>query len=427
MDRQRFWLGGALALLLIGGPGCELLGPARANGGGQPAPATPTVAAPTAPPAASPPTAQPVAAQRPGATPTSAAPARTAPGNAGPTSAAPGSASASAVGARAGGLSVRQVVDRVKPAVVQIVTDQGAAGRDILGNPRGTRTGIGSGIIYDQQGHILTNHHVVAGARDMAVALPDGRTFDARVLGTDPETDLAVIQIQGDNLPAASLGDSDKLGVGDAVVAIGNALGLPGGPTVTAGVVSALGRSIQEPTGDQGEPGAVLYDAIQTDAAINPGNSGGPLVDMSGQVIGINTMIAGMAEPGVPAQGIGFAIAISSAKPVADQLATTGRAVHPYIGIAFQWAGGASARQLRSTGTQGVLVQRVAPNSPAAKAGLQQGDIITAVDGQKLTEEAALPKYVQKHKSGDTIQLTVVRNGQERTVPVTLADRPANT
>jgi serine protease Do len=327
----------------------------------------------------------------------------------------------------AGGLTVRQVVERVKPAVVQIVTDQGAAGTDMLGNPRGNRgrrTGVGSGVIYDQQGHVLTNHHVVAGARDMAVALPDGRTFDARTVGTDPDTDLAVLQIQGDNLPTAALGNSDQLGVGDQVVAIGNALGLPGGPTVTTGVVSALGRSIQEPAGDQGEPGAVLYDVIQTDAAINPGNSGGPLVDMNGHVIGINTMIAGLAEPGVPAQGIGFAIAISSARPVADQLATTGRAVHPYIGVAFQWAGGATARQLRSAGKQGVLVQRVSSNSPAAKAGLQEGDVITAVDGQRLTEEASLPKFIRKRRSGDTIQLTVVRDDQERAVAVTLADRP---
>jgi S1-C subfamily serine protease len=313
--------------------------------------------------------------------------------------------------------------------VVQIVTDQGTAGTDLFGNPRGgrgTRTGIGSGVIYDQQGHILTNNHVVAGGRNMTVALPDGRTFDARTIGTDPDTDLAVIQIQGDNLPVATLGDSDQLGVGDSLVAIGHALGLPGGPTVTAGVVSALGRSIQEPSGDQAEPGAVLYDVIQTDAAINPGNSGGPLVDMNAQVIGINTMIAGSAEPGVRAQGIGFAIAINSAKPVADQLAFTGRAVHPYIGISFQWAGAASARQLRSGNQQGVLVQRVTSGSPAAKAGLQQNDVITQVDGQPLKEEATLPKYVQKHKAGDTIQLTVERNNQQRTVQITLAERPSS-
>jgi S1-C subfamily serine protease len=410
MDRKRFWLGGLVALSLLVAPGCDLFESARENVAPHAAPATSPPGDAAARQPAAQPTAPPVAAQPPAAPrPASGQPAAAAP--AGP-----------------GGLTVRQVVDQVKPAVVQIVTDQGAAGTDLFGNPRGgpgTRTGIGSGVIYDQQGHILTNYHVVAGARDMAVALPDGRTFDARVIGTDPDTDLAVIQIQGDNLPAATLGNSDQLAVGDQVVAIGNALGLPGGPTVTTGVVSALGRSIQEPAGDQGEPGAVLYDVIQTDAAINPGNSGGPLVDMNGQVIGINTMIAGLAEPGVPAQGIGFAIAINSARPVADQLASTGRAVHPYIGIAFQWAGGASVRQLRSAGKQGVLVQRVAPNSPAAKAGLQQGDVITAVDGQPLKEEAALPKYIQKRKAGDTIQLTVVRDDQERTVAVTLANRPA--
>jgi S1-C subfamily serine protease len=411
MDSRPFRLAGLLALALLVAPGCELLeagrDPAPRSGPAASAPGAPsdTAAKPPAAPAATAAPAQPAAVQRPA-----------------------GGTAASAAPQGSTGLSVRQVVDRVKPAVVQIVTDQGASGTDILGNPRGNRgrrTGIGSGVIYDPQGHVLTNYHVVAGAKDMAVALPDGRTFDARIVGTDPDTDLAVIQIQGDNLPTATLGDSDQLAVGDQVVAIGNALGLPGGPTVTTGVVSALGRSIQEPAGDQGEPGAVLYDVIQTDAAINPGNSGGPLVDMNGHVIGINTMIAGLAEPGVPAQGIGFAIAVNSARPVADQLASTGRAVHPYIGIAFQWAGGATTRQLRSAGKPGALVQRVASGSPAAKAGLQEGDVITAVDGQALTEEAALPKYIQKRRAGDTIQLTVVRNDQERTVAVTLADRPA--
>jgi S1-C subfamily serine protease len=254
--------------------------------------------------------------------------------------------------------------------------------------------------------------------------LPDGRTFDARPVGTDPDTDLAVLQIPSGNLPVAPLGDSDRLAVGDGVVAIGNALGLPGGPTVTTGVVSALGRTVQEPASETDEPGPVLYDVIQTDAAINPGNSGGPLVNLAGEVVGINTLIAGTTDSGIRAQGIGFAIAINTAKPIAEQLVTLGRAVHPYLGIVFQWVGGASARQLRSDGQQGVLIERVQPGSPAAQAGLQRGDIITQVDGQLLRDEATLPKEIQKHRPGDTLELTVVRGDTERTVRVTLAERP---
>jgi S1-C subfamily serine protease len=270
-----------------------------------------------------------------------------------------------------------------------------------------------------------------------------------------------VIQIQGDNLPVAQLGHSSQLGVGDSVVAIGNALGLPGGPTVTAGVVSALHRVVQEPSDDsqsgggglgQGGPGsggglgqggpssggglgqggqsaqggALLYDVIQTDAAINPGNSGGPLADMNGQVVGINTLVAAQAEPGVPAQGIGFAIAIDAAQPIAAELVQSGHATHPYLGIAFQWLGGASARQLRAQNTQGVVVQQVQSGSPAAKAGLQRGDVITAINGQQLKNETDLPATVNKQKAGDTVQLTVERNGQSQTLSATLAQRPTS-
>jgi serine protease Do len=337
-------------------------------------------------------------------------------------------------------MSVRDVAARVRPAVVQIATQQGVTQVDPLFGleQQGVQEGIGSGIIYDQQGHILTNNHVVADATQMSVALPDGRTFDGRLVGADPATDLAVIQIQGDNLPVAQLGHSSQLAVGDGVVAIGNALGLPGGPTVTAGVVSALGRVVQEPSDDapsgasdrsapsrqSAQGGALLYDVIQTDAAINPGNSGGPLADMSGQVIGINTLVAAQAEPGVPAQGIGFAIAIDAAQPIAAQLVQTGHVTHPYLGVAFQWAGGASARQLRAQNTTGALVQQVQAGSPAAQAGVQRGDIITAINGQKLASETDLPATIAKQKPGDAVQLTVVRNGQSQTLSVKLAERP---
>jgi S1-C subfamily serine protease len=162
-------------------------------------------------------------------------------------------------------------------------------------------------VIYDNQGHILTNNHVVEGAQQLLVSLPDKRSFPARLVGVDPQTDLAVVQIRGDNLPVAQLGDSNQLQVGDWVVAIGNALALPGGPTVTQGVVSALGRTVQEPgSSSGGQPGGTqrqsavgpfLFDVVQTDAPINPGNSGGPLVNLQGQIIGINTLVAGPVEP----------------------------------------------------------------------------------------------------------------------------------
>lgn len=399
MNHKHYRISLLAALLLIGAAGCDQLASVP-----QALPAikpTPAAGAPT----------------NPSAAPPAAAPARRPP-------AVTDERAGRVATSQAAPFSVRDVVERVKPAVVQIVTEQAGQRTDPLSGSTSRQRGIGSGVIFDSAGRILTNHHVVAGARSMTVALPDGRTFDARLVGVDPDTDLAVIQIQGDNLPAAPLGDSDQLAVGDGLVAIGNALGLPGGPTVTTGVVSALGRTVQEPSGEDDEPGAVLYDAIQTDAAINPGNSGGPLVNMYGEVIGMNTMIVGMAERGVPAQGIGFAIAINTAKPIADQIVATGRAVHPYLGIAYQWLGGASARQRQADGKQGVVVQRVASDSPAARAGMQRGDLITSINGQPLGEEAAVAKAIQKQRPGDTIQLTIQRDDQERTLSVTLGERP---
>src|SRR5581483_11366470 len=203
--------------------------------------------------------------------------------------------------------AVRRVAQQVRPAVVQITNEQVAADRFNQGVT--VPAGVGSGVIYDPQGHILTNNHVVEGALRLLVSLPDDRSSPARLVGGDPQTDLAVVQIDAPDLPVAALGDSSELQVGDWVVAIGNALGLPGGPTVTVGVVSALGRTIQEPGTRTNSAGPFLFDVIQTDAPINPGNSGGPLVDLDGQVVGISSVMAGQAEPGVQAQGIGFAIA----------------------------------------------------------------------------------------------------------------------
>ncbi len=320
--------------------------------------------------------------------------------------------------------SIRQVVQKVRPAVVQITSQQVQI--DQFNQPFTIPGGVGSGIIYDSQGHVLTNDHVVSGAQQFLVTLPDGRSFkDAKLIGRDPKTDLAVIQISGDNLPVAELGNSEQLQVGDWVVAIGNALGLPGGPTVTTGVVSALNRTVQEPGGRGRQSGPFLLDAIQTDAPINPGNSGGPLANLAGQVIGINTLVAGQAEPGVQAQGIGFAISMATAKPIADELVANGKVVHPYIGIGYVQMTPAIAAQLGITMQDGVLVRLVEPGSPAAQAGIQLRDIITAFDGQPLKEEASLSKAINGHKPGDTVTVTILRDGQTMDLKVTLGETPS--
>ncbi|MCL5959497.1 MAG: PDZ domain-containing protein [Chloroflexi bacterium] len=246
------------------------------------------------------------------------------------------------------------------------------------------------------------------------------------MVGQDPQTDLAVIQVHDDgSLPVAELGDSSLLQVGDWVVAIGNALALPGGPTVTAGVVSALGRTVQEPGGPTGGAGPFLFNVVQTDAPINPGNSGGPLVNLAGQVIGINTLVAGQAEPGVQAQGIGFAVAIATAKPIADQLVSAGRVVHPFLGVSYVPLTPAIAARLSIPQSTGALVRRVVAGSPAASAGLQNGDVIAEIDGKALNGESALAEAINAHQVGDTISLTILRDGQQSSVQVTLGEMPS--
>ena len=386
------------------------------------------------------------AARSVGAASPSASPSPVAAPAASPVAAAAGASPAPAAsgGAIPGDLltAVRSVVQQVKPAVVQI-TNQQQVQTSQFAQPFVVPAGVGSGVIYDTQGHILTNNHVVEGAQQLLVSLPDKRSFPAKLVGADPQTDLAVVQIQGDNLPVAQLGDSRQLQVGDWVVAIGNALALPGGPTVTQGVVSALGRTVQEPGGQPGGPGGqpggpgqgtpnssgqsagpFLFDVVQTDAPINPGNSGGPLVDMQGQVIGIDTLVAGQAEPGVQAQGIGFAISISTAKPIADALVQTGRVVHPFIGIQYVPLNPALAVRLGVQVQDGAVIGQVVPRSPAATAGLQPEDIITSIDGQKLQGESALAEAINAHKPGDSITLAVLRNQQQVSVSVTLGQLP---
>lgn len=321
--------------------------------------------------------------------------------------------------------SVRAVAEAAKPAVVQITSQQTTL--DQLGRPT-TGTGVGSGVIYDPRGLILTNNHVVDGARSsLVVSLPDGRTYTGTLLGGDAQMDLAVVKIepqQGEALPVATLGDSDALGVGDGLVAIGNALALPGGPTVTAGVVSALGRAVQEPSDTPGQSGPYLYNLIQTDAAINPGNSGGPLLNMAGEVVGINTLGAG-GDSSTMAQGIGFAIAINSARPVADVLAAGKQVAHPFLGIGYGLLTPAIASQLDLSVKQGVIVGQVAADSPAARVGLRARDVIVAVDGQPIVDETSLGRALNTHQPGDTVQLSVARGADQVSLTVTLGRRPS--
>ena len=332
--------------------------------------------------------------------------------------------------------AIINVVNSVKSGVVEITNEQTSVSQMDQPVPVGT----GSGFIFDDQGHVLTNNHVVEGAQSLVVTLPDGRTFkgnDVKVVGTDPLTDLAVLQVTGSNLPTVKLGNSSEMQVGQWVVAVGYALALEGQPTVTSGVVSAVNRTVQEPSDNSGgnpfqqpqqqqQAGPFLFDVIQTDAAINPGNSGGPLVNLNGEVIGINTLEAGSAEPGVQAQGIGFAIAIDTAKKIANEIVTTGHATHPFVGVNYLALSPAAAAQLNVTATQGALIESVVDGSPAQDAGLQKGDIVTKIDGKELTTESAFAEVIDSHKPGDVVSLTVERNGKEMTVKVTLGTRPSS-
>jgi S1-C subfamily serine protease len=316
------------------------------------------------------------------------------------------------------------VAQQAKPAVVQITNEQ-VQFDGFTNQPFTVPAGVGSGVVYDDQGHILTNNHVVAGAQQLTVALPDGSVYPASLVGADPYTDLAVLKVDGQHLPVARFGDSQQLQVGDWVVAIGNALALPGGPTVSAGVVSALGRTVQEPGQTGNSQGPYLFDVIQTDAPINPGNSGGPLIDLQGRVVGINTLVAGQAEPGVQAQGIGFAISIATAKPIADQLVATGHVTHPYIGVQQIPLNPLIANRLGVSVKSGVVIASVGVGTPADSAGLRQRDIITAIDGAAVADDSAFAEIINSHKPGDTVDLTVVRGGQTIHLKVTLAERPA--
>ncbi|WP_392544352.1 trypsin-like peptidase domain-containing protein [Oryzobacter telluris] len=289
----------------------------------------------------------------------------------------------------------------------------------------------GSGVIIDAKGHVLTNNHVVSGAQKLTVTLSDGRTFDAEVRGTDPSTDLAVITISGapSDLEPVAIGDSDALKVGDPVMAVGNPLGLSG--TVTTGIVSALNRPVrtegesssQDPF-QQSQTEPVVTNAIQTSAAINPGNSGGALVNAAGQLVGINSSIAslGSSSSGQSGNiGIGFAIPVSEATTIARQLIDSGTATHAYLGVTPK-DGSASDG---SGSMAGAEVTSVGDGTPAAQAGLKVGDVITAVDGERVESADSLVGHIRERSAGAQVKLTVLRDGKSTQVTATLVAKPS--
>jgi putative serine protease PepD len=308
---------------------------------------------------------------------------------------------------------VQGILAKVGPAVAFVRTQDFSAGSFF---PSG---GAGTGIVLTPDGELLTNAHVVNGATSIKVTIGnDTQSHDASLIGIDTTHDVALVKISGvSNLPTAQLGNSSDLQVGDSVIAIGNALNLQGGMTVTEGIVSALDRSIS--AGDQnGSSSESLSGLIQTDAAINPGNSGGPLVNSSGQVVGMNTATSG------DAQNIGFAIAIDNAKPVIDQLRKGGSSAGS--GSANQQAGAAFLGVSVTDGQNGALVQDVDPNAPAGQAGQQQGDEIVSFGGKSVQSANDLTTAMQSHKPGDKVKVTFLRGQSQQSVDVQLASRQAS-
>jgi S1-C subfamily serine protease len=303
-------------------------------------------------------------------------------------------------------LAVIEAAERISPSVVNIEIQHKPKGGPAPARGSNVRKGSGSGFLFTPDGFILTNSHVVHRADQIDVALSDGRRYPARLIGDDPDTDLAVIRIDAPNLVPAQLGDSNAIRVGQLAIAVGNPYGFQ--CTVTAGVVSAMGRSLRS------NSGRLIDNVIQTDAALNPGNSGGPLVSSRGEVIGVNTAII------LPAQGICFATAVNTAKFVAGRLIRDGRVRRSFLGV-----GGQNvviprflARQLNLATASGVLVLSVEKDSPAQKAGLVEGDVIIAMDGEAIKGVDDLHAYLTDQKIGAQSELAIIRRSARMTVPV---------
>lgn len=325
------------------------------------------------------------------------------------------------------------VVKKAAPSVVNIYTTKTIKQRDLtplfddpifryfFGIPRGFESiprerreqSLGSGVIVSEDGYILTNNHVVDGADEIKVSLADEKTIlDAKIIGIDPQTDVAVIKVDGKKLPAITIADSDTVEVGDIVLAIGNPFGV--GQTVTMGIVSAKGR---------GGMGIVDYeDFIQTDASINPGNSGGALVDIEGRLVGINTAILSRSGGN---QGIGFAIPINLARYVMERIISEGKVKRGYLGVLIQPVTPELAKEFKLPEQTGALVGEVTPNSPAAEAGLKEGDVIIEFNGKKVTDNRHLRLMVAQTPPGTKVNIKVLREGKEKTLTATLDELPA--
>lgn len=316
------------------------------------------------------------------------------------------------------------VTAAVTPSVVSITVAAGSSG------------GEGSGVVLDKEGHVLTNHHVVSGAGDDAtitVTLSDGKTYRASIAGEDASTDLAVLTLEDppDDLQPITVGSSSGLEVGDPVMAVGNPLGLSG--TVTTGIVSALDRPVttssteseqQDPFGQQQQSSQVVTSAIQTSAAVNPGNSGGALVDAAGRLVGINSSIASLGSSSGQSGsiGIGFAIPVDEAQWIAEQLIEDGQAEHAFLGVTPS----DGTAELGSATRSGAQIRSVSDGSPAAEAGLQEGDLVVGVDDSTVTSAESLVGIIHSHRIGTKVSLAVVRDGEEQTIEATLGTAPTS-
>lgn len=326
------------------------------------------------------------------------------------------------------GLSIADVAEQVTPSVVSVFSEKEIKVPDMMRGPFFFRffgpgqqqgpngeipkqKGLGSGVIIDSDGIILTNNHVVEGADSVRVGFNDGQDFEAEVIGTDPKSDIAVIKIKKKGLPAIHIADSSKSRVGDLVLAIGNPFGLT--HSVTMGIISATGRA------DMGI--AAYEDFIQTDAAINPGNSGGALVNMKGELVGINTAIATRSGG---SQGIGFAIPSNMAMAVQKAIRTHGRVIRGWLGVAIQELNSELAESMKLKRHQGVLVADVEEDSPAEKGGVKRGDVILSVDGHKTTRPGVLRNMIAVKGKGTKIALKVLRDGKKRDLKVVLGELP---
>ena len=309
---------------------------------------------------------------------------------------------------------VAKVASVLSPSVVQINVS------GIQETPLGAQKeeGIGSGVIYRSDGYIITNNHVVEGSRDVEVAFADGATERGEVVGTDPTTDVAVIKVDRNGLPAASFASGDPV-VGQMAVAVGSPSGFES--TVTSGIISGTGREIPaQITG--GSQQTSLVDLVQTDAAISPGNSGGALADREGRVIGINVAYLPPAETG--AENIGFAIPSDTAVSVADQLIENGEAVHPYLGVYLSDLTQETASKFGSPVDSGALVEKVEPGGPADAAGIRRGDVVIAAGSEDVRSSGDLVSALRDYQPGDTVRLTILRNDEKVTLQANLAESP---